>query len=61
MIWLAFIFCALLFPPALLCCLVGGWLLLFGLAALACWLVIGWWIWLAWLDWRRQAEYDDYV
>lgn len=53
----------LLAMPAAVCCLAGGWLLLVGLPALGCWLLLGWWIFAAWLDWRRRRDGgdDDYV
>lgn len=62
--WLMLVaaFCCLLFLPSLLCCWAGGWLLLFGLLALGCWLWLGWWVLAAWLAWRRHADGDeDYV
>ena len=56
------VFCGLLILPALLCCWAGGWLLLFGLAALASWLWLGWLIFMAWWGWRRhEAGDDDYA
>lgn len=60
MLWLLLLFCGFLALPALLCCLAGGWLLLLALPAVACWLLLAWWVWLAWRAWRRRDD-DDYV
>lgn len=52
----------LLILPAVLCCLAGGWLLLFGVLALVTWVQVGWWVcedvgrYL-----RGHGHYDEYA
>lgn len=44
LLFLLIVSAVLLILPAVLCCLAGGWLLLFGVLALFCWLQLGWWV-----------------
>lgn len=51
----------LLIFPAVLCCLVGGWLLLFGVLGLVTWVQIGWWIGQDLRRYITQGGYDEYA